>query len=79
MFVHAIFAHFGRQNRLLGQNATGREKRRDWLAVDAVESELFSAKFPANREIYREYWASIRSLRRVSPCPRVPWEKTLAF
>jgi hypothetical protein len=32
MFVHAIFARFGRQNRVFGQNATEREKRRDWLA-----------------------------------------------
>ena len=32
MFVHAIFAHFGRQNRLFGQNATEREKKRDWLS-----------------------------------------------
>jgi hypothetical protein len=32
MFVHAIFARSGRQNRVFGQNATEREKRRDWLA-----------------------------------------------
>src|ERR1700694_5344435 len=32
MSVHAIFARFGRQNRVCGQNATEREKRRDWLA-----------------------------------------------
>ena len=32
MFVHAIFARFGRQNRVFGQNATEREKWRDWLA-----------------------------------------------
>jgi hypothetical protein len=79
MFAQVVCARFGRQNQLFEQNAIDREKKQDWLAVDAVESELFSAKFPANREIYREYWASIRSLRRVSPCPRVPWEKTLAF
>ena len=33
MFVHAIFARFGRQSRVFEQNATEREKRRDWLAV----------------------------------------------
>src|ERR1700692_4592444 len=38
MFVHAIFAHFGPQNRLFGQNATRREKRRDWLA-EKIEFE----------------------------------------
>ena len=32
MFVHAIFARFGPQNRLSEQNATEREERRDWLA-----------------------------------------------
>ena len=32
MFVQAIFAHFGLQNRLFEQNATERQKRRDWLA-----------------------------------------------
>jgi len=32
MFVQAIFAHFGRQNRLFEQNATEREKTQDWLA-----------------------------------------------
>jgi hypothetical protein len=32
MFVHAIFARFGRQNRVFGRNGTEREKRRDWLA-----------------------------------------------
>src|ERR1700730_13657334 len=32
MFVHAIFAHRGWQNRLFGQNATEREKKRDWLS-----------------------------------------------
>jgi hypothetical protein len=34
MFVHAIFARFGPQNRVFGQNATEREKRRDWLAEE---------------------------------------------
>jgi hypothetical protein len=32
MFVQAIFAHFGPPNPLFEQNATEREKRRDWLA-----------------------------------------------
>ena len=32
MFAQVSFARFGRQNRFSGQNATGREKRRDWLA-----------------------------------------------
>jgi hypothetical protein len=32
MFVHAIFARFGRQNRVFGQNATEREKKPDWMA-----------------------------------------------
>ena len=32
MFVHAIFAPSRRQNRVFGQNATEREKRRDWMA-----------------------------------------------
>jgi hypothetical protein len=31
-FVHAIFARFGRQNRLFEQNTTERENRLDWLA-----------------------------------------------
>ena len=49
MFVQAIFAHFGRQNRLFERNATEREKTQDWLAVDAVESSL------PNSGNYREY------------------------
>jgi hypothetical protein len=32
MLVSAIFARFGRQNRLFEQNATKREKTQDWLA-----------------------------------------------
>jgi len=46
MLVSAIFARFGRQNRLFGHNATEREKGRDWLAVDTVYSELFSGQIP---------------------------------
>ena len=34
MLVSAIFAHFGRQNRLFGHNATDREKMQDWLAEE---------------------------------------------
>jgi len=40
MFVSTVFARFGRRNRLFVQNATKREKKRDWLAVDTVYSEL---------------------------------------
>ena len=36
VFAQAIFARFGRQNRLSEQNATERQKTGDWLAVDAV-------------------------------------------
>ena len=68
MFVHAIFAHFGRQNRLFGQNATEREKRRDWLA-EKIGFELVVA--------FR--WAFVRGLLpdkvRISPAcskQRVP-------
>jgi hypothetical protein len=32
MLVSTVFARFGRQNRLFVQNATKREKKRDWLA-----------------------------------------------
>jgi hypothetical protein len=46
MFAQVIFARFGRQNRFSGQNATEKEKRRDWLAVDAVPRELLSVKIP---------------------------------
>lgn len=52
------FGPFGPQNRLLGTKGTNREKRPDWLAEDAVASELLSA---INREIYREFYSLSRS------------------
>jgi hypothetical protein len=53
-----LFGHFGPQNRHLGPKGTKRAKRRDWLAEDAVASELLSA---VNREIYREFYSLSRS------------------
>ena len=44
MFAQVIFARFGRQNRVFGQNATEREKRRDWLA-EKIGFEL-AVEFP---------------------------------
>jgi hypothetical protein len=54
MFVHAIFAVFwAAKSSFSGRNATEREKKRDWLAVDAVFSKLFSGLIPWEK--YREY------------------------
>jgi hypothetical protein len=40
----------GPKNRAFRTDSRNREKAYDWLAEDAVARELFSAKFPANRE-----------------------------
>jgi len=47
-FLQAIFAHLGRQNQLFEQNATEREKWRDWLAERiGFELEWVSLQFRA--------------------------------
>jgi hypothetical protein len=48
------FEPFRPQNRQFWPKDTEREKCQDWLAEDAVESELVSA---INREIYREFYS----------------------
>ncbi len=54
MQMSMTFAPFGPRNRHFWPKGTKREKRADWLAEDAVASELLSA---INREIYREFYA----------------------
>jgi hypothetical protein len=46
MLIRAQVARYGRQNRSFGETATEREKKQDWLAVDAVSCELFSCPIP---------------------------------
>jgi len=46
--IRVTFGHIGPKNRNFRLNCTKREKRPDWLAEDAVVSELLSA---INREI----------------------------
>jgi hypothetical protein len=52
MLVSAIFARFGRQNRLFGHNATEREKGRDWLA-EKIGFELVVA---FSNTLSRDVW-----------------------
>jgi hypothetical protein len=43
------------------------------MAEDAVSRELFSAKFPANREKYREICALNRTALKISADKEVLW------
>ena len=45
-FRTRLYTHLARQNRSFEGTAAQREKRQDWMAVDAVPRELFSAQIP---------------------------------
>lgn len=52
--MRMTFGLFGPQNRHFQPKGTKRQKRPDWLAEDAVGSELLSA---INRKINRKFFA----------------------
>jgi hypothetical protein len=58
MFVHAIFARFGRQNRVFGQDATEREKRRDWLAEKIGFELVVAFRCTASSKLDFDSWES---------------------
>ena len=59
MFVSTVFARFGRRNRLFVQNATKREKKRDWLA-ERIGFELVVAFL----RTIAVYWPAKRVFRQ---------------